>query len=1137
MTMATTPPRKGGLSFSEVFTDGSPMEKVEWEKRDIRVKDWKTGEVIFAHDNFRVPHSWSENAGQIVASKYAFGPEGDREGGVDDVINRVVNAIMDNGMTQGYFASTTDALTFRNELQHLCLHQYGAFNSPVWFNVGIYESRGLKGTGSVYRWDDVLGVVQTTKSYRYPQTSACFIQSVEDNMESLMALATSEAMLFKHGSGTGTDFSKIRSKREKLSTGGVPSGPLSFMKIYDRIAATIKSGGKCLAPDQPVYTAGGVKTAGELAESGAAFQVLSYSKRLGRVAVKRANAWKSGVKDIVEVVTDKGRFKVSSDHPFMGRDGRAIQAGDLAEGMSLLPIATSNQDGYVRVGLRDGRKGRALLHQLVAKDILGWDSSGYSVHHENEIKTDCRPPNLRLKTQSAHAADHCAVLVAAGEHVFQKRRFGLSGSSNPMHRSRYWSNPDVSRRARLQQSKVLIASGRSATMQVEAVRSKMLNVGAALLNDGYDISTFEGYVAARKAIGRRVPSVPGQVSKFNRIFGTYDNFYLSLRADNHKVIEVNKIGKSQVVSIEVLDDEPDDKRQWSEHNYAIAPIGATDPFVGGVFVLNTRRAAKMQTLGCWHPDIMEFIRAKGNEERKAHMLIAAGMDNSFNGEAYDTVAFQNANFTVRVPDLFMSIVNDFESHNSEGPFRWPLEAVTTGELVEMMDPDVIWAAIAEETHRCGDPGLQFVDTINSWHTCPNSGPINSSNPCSEYLFIDDSACNLASLRLTKFYRDGVFQIDEFKQAIRVFIVAMDILVDMGSYPTRKIAQNQHDYRTLGLGFADLGGLLMSMGLAYDSGEGRSVAGAIASMMTAEGYGVSSEMAGAFGPFGGFNANRDSMLAVICKHKKACYRGSVDCDLKQNNLWGAACGAWVSAEICGNIFGYRNAQISVIAPTGTIAFMMDCDTTGIEPPIGLVQYKTLAGGGNMKIANDRVFDALVALGYKTEPDNKLECLAEGGYIYADDVMLILHDIQKHGHATKSAELKPEHLDVFDCALAPSGCDRVISYEGHLKMMAAVQPFISGAISKTVNVPESFTADQIADVYYEAWKLGLKCVAIYRDKSKSSQPVTLDKPTELEAFTTIVNEDTVPCINCSFPNVVVSGTCSVCPKCGTSQGGCS
>jgi ribonucleoside-diphosphate reductase alpha chain len=772
---------KKGLKFSRVFTDGSPYQKIQWQSRDIRVKDWQTGEIIFSQDKFRVPSFWSENAGQIVASKYAFGPKDAREQGVSEVVGRVVRSIADFGEENGYF-SYDESIIFRDELSHLMLHQYAAFNSPVWFNAGIYKSWGLSGSGRVYHWDKDK-VAETHESYRYPQTSACFIQSVDDTMESLMALAVAEAMLFKHGSGTGTDFSMVRSKREFLSTGGTPSGPVSFMRMYDRIASIVKSGGK------------------------------------------------------------------------------------------------------------------------------------------------------------------------------------------------------------------------------------------------------------------------------------------------------------------------------------------------------TRRAAKMQTLGCWHPDIMEFIRAKGNEERKAHLLIKGGMDNSFNGEAYDTVAFQNANFTVRYTNEFMQSLKDIELQ------PWKLIAVTNGSVIEKIDSNVIWNAMAEETHRCGDPGAQFADTINHWHTCPRDKtdlydtPICSSNPCSEYLFIDDSACNLASLRLTKFWRDGKFQIDEFKHAVRIMVIAQEILVDMGSYPTAKIAQNQHDFRTIGLGFADLGGLLMKMGLAYDSEEGRAVAGCISAIMTGTGYCVSAEMAKYFGEFEGFNANSVAMLAVIEKHRSAIKelgygirdRGIHD---RVRYLGTEAESCWDLAFSMGVKWGYRNAQISVVAPTGTIAFMMDCDTTGIEPPIGLVAYKTLAGGGNMVIVNDAVSEGLWRLGYSHLAISTIQTY-----------------LTEHGHLDGCAFLEPEHLAVFDCALAPNGCDRIISYCGHLAMMAAVQPFISGAISKTVNMPKESTVKDIADAYYLAWEMGLKCVAIYRDESKSSQPVTLNKPSELETLSILTSDDGPRCINCSSTVLVTAGTCAVCPNCGTPQGGCS
>lgn len=784
------------LKFPAVFEP--ELNSMDFAYHDIEIKD-EDGTTLFTQKDVEAPVGWSERAVRVAASKYLYGDpskgddpsKGGREPSIIDLHLRVANFIAEHGAIQGLYGPN-QVEPFRNEIVALTLGQYGAFNSPVWFNVGL-DSYGVKSRDRAYFWDpgdgDGGGVLATRDVYLHPQGSACFIQSVADDMESLMALARNEAMLFKHGSGTGTDFSPIRSSREKLSNGGKPSGPISFMSVYDQIAAVVKSGGK------------------------------------------------------------------------------------------------------------------------------------------------------------------------------------------------------------------------------------------------------------------------------------------------------------------------------------------------------TRRAAKMQTLGVWHPDILNFIRVKGREEKKAHALIRQGYDSNFNGEAYSSVKFQNANFSVRITRAFMTALEHILNHGEGGTSNniWPLRAVTTGEAIEWVDPLDIWNAVAEETHRCGDPGVQFSDTINAWHTCPNTSPINSSNPCSEYLFIDDSACNLASLNLMKFVRpDGTVDIERLKAAVRTFIVAQEILVDACSYPTERIARNSHDYRTLGLGFANLGGLLQSSGVAYDSDEGRTIAGALAAIIGGESYAVSGEIAGWAGPFAGFAKNREPMLRVIRKHAdaaKALWRGCKD--WSGGALVGQIPELCFEAEVCweyailnGEDFGYRHAQVTVIAPTGTIAFMMDCDTTGIEPNLALVAVKTLAGGGSMPVVNRLVSQSLRTLGY-----------TGGNLAYIEDY------IRHNGTAENCPLLKPEHVPVFDSSFSPPGFSRTLRWQAHLLMMSAVQPFVSGAISKTVNMPSSATVDTISECYREAERLGIKCVAIYRDGSKWSQPLTAkgqNEPAEDPEEGPLLEGRRVECGHCGSMNVVPNGTCGLCHECGTTTG---
>ncbi len=716
-----------GLTVEQVFsTEGEhPFEQIDWDFRSAKITDDK-GNVIFSQDDVEVPQDWSQLATNVVVSKYFYGePETDqRETSVKQLVGRVCRTIADWGAADGVFATDADAERFYQDLTYLCVNQYGAFNSPVWFNVGLFHQHGVAGSEGNYHWDEKTNQPQRTmRNYEYPQASACFIQSVDDSMEDIMRLASAEAMLFKYGSGTGTDLSTLRSSREKLSGGGTPSGPLSFMRIYDQIAGVVRSGGK------------------------------------------------------------------------------------------------------------------------------------------------------------------------------------------------------------------------------------------------------------------------------------------------------------------------------------------------------TRRAAKMQSLRCDHPDIKDFIEAKMVEEKKAWALIEAGYDGSFNGDAYASVMYQNSNLSIRVTDEFMQAAVDDDD--------WQTYAVTSGEPIVKYRAGELLDSIATGTHICGDPGVQYHSTINKWHTCPNSGEICASNPCSEYMFINDSACNLASLNLMKFRQaDGSLDTVKFCGAVRLFIIAQEILVDHASYPAERLCKNSHDFRPLGLGFANLGALLMSLGLPYDSDAGRSVAAGVTALLTGTAYATSAELSSRLGSFEKFKNNRKEMLSVIGMHRDAAYELSVD--LCPSALRAAAIAWWDQALASGKQLGYRNAQVTVLAPTGTIGFMMDCDTTGVEPDIALVKYKQLAGGGMFKIINQTVPLALERLGYEPE-----------------QISEIVQYIEENDTIEGSENLEPEHLAIFDCAFKPAKGTRFIHYMGHIRMMGAVQPFLSGAISKTVNMPTETTVDQIKQVYVDAWQLGLKAVAIYRDGSKRIQPLNVSQ----------------------------------------------
>jgi ribonucleoside-diphosphate reductase alpha chain len=500
----------------------------------------------------------------------------------------------------------------------------------------------------------------------------------------------------------------------------------------------------------------------------------------------------------------------------------------------------------------------------------------------------------------------------------------------------------------------------------------------------------------------------------------------------------------------------------------------------------------MNTLKDWHPDIEEFIEAKTKEEKKAWALIEHGYDGSYNGDAYGSIMYQNENLSIRVSDEFMQAAIDGK--------EWWTRRVLDGKPCERKDAKTLLRKIAEGTHVCGDPGMQFDTTIHRWHTCKGTGRQNSTNPCSEYLFLDNTACNLASLNLMKFKApDGSFDVEKFKVAVRIFITAQEILVDNASYPTKEIAENSHIFRTLGLGFANLGALVMSYGLGYDSDGARALAGSITAIMTGQAYAHSARIADVIGPFPGYHDARangvpnpvakdnvEQMLEVIRLHREYCDRiqGSIEfADLKAE-----AIKAWDNALNLGEKFGFRNAQVTVLAPTGTIGFLMDCDTTGIEPDIALVKYKLLAGGGMLKIVNQTVRPALEKLGYT-------ESVIEGILAHINEHDTIEDVVVPETNQVIASGLKPEHLPVFDCAFKPFKGKRSLHYLGHLRMMAACQPFLSGAISKTVNLPNEATVDEIVNTYIEGWRLGLKAIAIYRDGSKRSAPLNTKKTKDM------------------------------------------
>ena len=813
-----------GLRVGRYYTDTgtNPLEAVEYERRNSRITE-PSGEVVFELKNLEIPRSWSQLATDILASKYcrrAGVPKTGHETSAKQVVNRVSSTIRTYGEDQNYFASKDDADIFEAELSHILINQHGAFNSPVWFNVGLYHKYGIKGNGGSFYWDsDSNTIKEASDSFSHPQGSACFINSVQDDLLSIFDLVKTEAKLFKFGSGTGTNFSVLRSKDEKLSGGGTSSGLLSFLEVLDKGAAATKSGG------------------------------------------------------------------------------------------------------------------------------------------------------------------------------------------------------------------------------------------------------------------------------------------------------------------------------------------------------TTRRAAKMVILNVDHPEILDFIKWKVREENKAKVLIESGYPADFNGEAYKTISGQNSNNSVRVVDEFM--------HAVENNDTWKTTYRVSGEVANTHQAEEIMDAICDAAWHTADPGMQFHDTINNWHTCPNTAPINGSNPCSEYMFIDNSACNLASVNLIKYLdEDDNFDVEGYRHTCEMLLIAQEILVDLSSYPTENIAQNSHDFRPLGLGYANLGTLLMVQGIPYDSEKGRAIAGAITSIMTGHAYKVSAQLADVKGAFNGFSINREPMTGIMHKHRLAV--DDINADICPEYLLDSARQDWDDAIKLGKKYGYRNSQTTVLAPTGTIGLLMDCDTTGVEPDFALVKWKKLAGGGYFKIINQSLPRALKYLEYSSDeildiisyilgndtithaPHINPEALEKLGYSAKQikeaeqniEQMKMLNEytphinpeeLEKKGlipgqirealqyiNGTETVEGAPhldkEHYAVFDTANKSGIGTRFIEPMGHVKMMAAVQPFLSGAISKTVNLPGESTRDEIHEIYMQSWKLGLKSIAMYRDGSKGSQPLNTGSSSEKDKT---INENTEALIAEALKNIVPRG----------------
>ena len=1029
---------KTGLVIDNRFSpEEDVFNTVEWETRDAVISGDKDN-IIFEQKDIEAPKEWSQLATQIVASKYFAGKLGTdaRETSVRDMISRVTNTITKRGLEKGYFNTITDSKIFNAELSYIILHQMATFNSPVWFNIGVED--------------------------RTQQASACFILNVEDDMESILEWYKEEGRIFKGGSGSGVNLSKIRASSESLSGGGHASGPVSFMRGADSIAGGIKSGGTCLAPWTKVYTENGPVEVKDLIDG--KFIVLSWDPPTNQYKAKKATAWKAGEKEVVRVHTDKGYFDLSHDHPLKLSTGEFVKASELTKDTSLFKCSIYNNNGYVHVAKGNTKyKSKELFHRMIARDIIKDHSE--SIHHIDDNRLNNCPSNLQGMSQSEHATLHAKELVQEGKHVFQNKKFPKKGNKNGMHSSsEFWNDTEKVISYKEKQAE-LLSSERASDMQSSAIKHRMINMGFKIINNGYTIDTFNDYIIGRKSIARLGYSKSHILKSIENNFESYDNFKSEIYASNHKVISIEVLGNYEVYDVEVQCPTIDDKSPQTGHNFVIWSGDNNSHFGSGIVATNTRRAAKMVILDVDHPDIEEFIDCKSIEEEKAYALGREGYDMGLNGEAWRSIQFQNANNSVRVNKKFIDAVKNEVNWNLVSRDGTTTTSVSAKDLIHKM---------AQAAWSCGDPGIQYDDNINDWHTCPNTGRINGSNPCSEYMHLDNSACNLASINLMKFYNNERFQCDDFNHTVDIMILAQDILVGTSEYPTKKIEETTKAYRQLGLGYANLGALLMSMGLPYDSVEGRHVAASITSLMTGRAYLQSAFIAKIMGPFDGYTLNKQPMLKIIKKHKEENENiDSLDADA--SNIMYDATDAWNDAYVYGKQVGFRNSQVTVLAPTGTIAFMMDCDTTGIEPDLSLIKYKKLVGGGTVEIVNQSVEQALNNLNYPPT-----------------DIVQIMSEIKATGSIESASPwLDEENLAIFDCSLKPAKGHRFIHHMGHVNMMAAVQPFLSGAISKTINMPEDSTVKDIEEVYITGQELGLKALAIYRDGSKKVQPLSTSK----------------------------------------------
>jgi ribonucleoside-diphosphate reductase alpha chain len=1030
-----------------------PYDEIEWDLRDALIQNFRTGEIAFEQKGVEVPRSWSQNATNIAAQKYFRGTLGtpQRERSVKQMIDRVVNRYFEEGLERGYFADADEAQIFKDELTHLLVTQKAAFNSPVWFNVG-WRPKGEE------------------------QVSAC------------------------------------QPYHSLVST---PAGLVPIGKLVEDNAIGAK-----------VYDAEGMT----------------------KIVAVKAN----GTKNVLRVHTKAGHtLDVTADHLVWkktgDRSGRFVPAGELQPGDALewhrrgsygeaeLQVSEIREaalagwlqsDGFV--GQYSGTNRSLTIEAMTVNEAeLAWVTNAIEevfpdVHrHQRTVETkgahlDCRRTRLYgnglqdfvekwglrargidMKVPEPLFTAPLPVVAAYLRSIFQAEgyislrersaRIGIDMISEDIVRgaqrlllrfgifSRVGFKPDAraDRRGCWSLSIQSLGDRRLFAAEIgfiDPVKSEKLERSFEL--EGHrslDIKTLE--------IKRVEPLGPMDVYDIQTESGEYlsenlrvhNCFILSVDDEMNSILNwyveegtIFKHGSGAGINLSAIRSSKERLKSGGTASGPVSFMRGADASAGTIKSGGaTRRAAKMVILNVDHPDVKDFIWCKALEERKARALRESGFDMDLDGKDSHSIQYQNANNSVRVTDDFMqAVLEDRE---------WDLKAVTTGESVETLQAKELLREISEAAWDCADPGMQYDTTINDWHTSPNSGRINGSNPCSEYMHVDNSSCNLASLNLMKFVSDqDVFDVAGYKHAVEVMFLAQEISVGFASYPTAAIADNSRRFRQLGQGYANLGALLMASGLAYDSDAGRAWAAAITALMTGHAYATSAKMAKRVGPYEEYEANREPHVRVMNKHRDAAYE--IPDGLAPAELVDAARTSWDEAVALGETNGYRNAQATVLAPTGTIGLLMDCDTTGIEPDLALKKTKKLVGGGTMSIVNQTVPRALRKLGYD---ENQIK-----------DIVAFIDD---NSHVIGAPHLRAEHMTVFDTAMG----DRSIHYMGHIKMMSAVQPFISGAISKTVNLPEDVTVEDVENAYIEGWKLGLKALALYRDNCKVGQPLSATK----------------------------------------------